>query len=291
MNIMARTVGRLTTLKVERAKRGEEPPGMYPDGGGLYLQVTKARRKGESEAEYSARPPSAASWLLRYQLAGRSHYMGLGPVALYGLAEARALALDAKRLRHQGIDPIASRRHQRARLRLEAAKAITFKAATETYITAHAAGWADKTKAGWKATLATYAEPVIGDQPLQAIDTALVLKVLEPIWTKKPEIAGRVRQRIEALLDWAKARGYREGENPARWDGHLDNLLPARAKVRKVKHHAALPYPETCDFMRALRAHQGAAADALEFTILCAARTGEVIGARPGEIDLAAKIP
>jgi integrase len=269
---MAGKTDRLTALKLTRVKK---KPGMYADGGGLYLQVTSG----------------GASWVLRYMLAGRARYMGLGPLALYGLADARTRALDAKRLRYDGIDPIEARKAARARAALDAAKAITFKDAAETYIGVHSAGWKGaKVKRLWEATLAAYAEPIVGTLPVQAIDTALVLKVLEPIWTNKPETAGRVRQRIEAILDWAKVRGYREGENPARWRGHLDVLLPARAKVRKVEHHAALPYPEIGSFMAALRQHEGTGARALELAILTAARTGETIGATWGEIDLDGKV-
>jgi integrase len=217
--------------------------------------------------------------------------MGMGPLAIYCLQEARAKALDARRLRHEGIDPIETRKDERLRARLEAAKAITFKECADTYIKAHRAGWRNgKHAAQWQATLATYAEPLIGTLPVQAIDTALVLKVLEPIWTTKPETAGRVRGRIEAVLDWAKVREYRQGENPARWRGHLDKLLPARGKVRKVKHHAALPYAELPGFLVALREQEGIAARALEFTILTAARTGEAIFARWSEIDLLDKV-
>ena len=159
-----------------------------------------------------------------------------------------------------------------------------------------------KHAAQWEATLATYAEPIIGALPVQAVDTALVMKVLEqevrdaldkptaPLWTARPETASRLRGRMESILDWAKVRGHREGENPARWRGHLDKLLPARAKVRKVKHHAALPYDEVPNFMTVLRAQEGIAARALEFAILTAARTGEVIGARWGEIDIGEKL-
>jgi integrase len=272
---MARTVGRLTALMVEKAKRGKHQPGMYHDGGGLYLQITMG----------------GASWVLRYQLAGCPRYMGLGPVALYGLSDARARALDAKRLRHDQIDPIEARRQARLHMRLEAAKAITFKEAAENYIAAHSAAWSGaKVKALWESTLATYAEPVIGALPVQAIDTALVLKVLEPIWTAKPETAGRVRQRVEAILNWAKVRGYRVGENPARWKGHLDMLLPARGKVRKVEHHAALPYAEIGAFIASVRQQEGTAARALEFAILTAARTSEALGARWSELDFAQKI-
>ena len=175
--------------------------------------------------------------------------------------------------------------------RLNAAKAMTFRDCAARYIASHRAGWRNpKHAAQWEATLATYAGPVMGGLSVQAIDTALVLKVLEPIWTTKPETAGRVRGRIESVLDWAKVRGYRAGENPARWRGHLDKLLPARSKVRRVEHHAALPYAELPGFLMSLRDQEGIAARALEFAIVTAARTGEVIGARWSEIDLLEKI-
>ena len=269
---MARATGRLTALKVERLK---SRPGMHADGGGLYLQIKNG----------------GASWVLRYTLNGEPHWMGLGPLALYGLAEARAKALDARRLRHEGIDPIKAREQARQRMHLDAAKAITFKDAAEAYIKSHRAGWRNgKHAAQWEVTLATYAGPVIGPLPVQAIDTALVLKVLEPIWTAKTETASRLRQRIERVLDWATARGYRQGENPARWRGHLENLLPKRSRVQPVEHHRALPYDEIGEFMAALRAQEGVDARALEFTILTAARSGETLGAMWGEIDLAEKV-
>ena len=264
---MARAIGRLTALKVEKAK----DPGMYADGGGLYLRVT---------------PEGAKNWVLRFMLDRRPRWMGLGPVALYGLQEARARALDARRKRHEGIDPIEARRAERVRQRLDAAKAITFQQCAEAYINAHRAGWRNNKHAGqWSATLATYVYPTIGALPVQAVDTGLVLKVLEPIWTAKPETASRVRGRLESILDLAKVRGYRDGENPARWRGHLDKLLPARSRVRQVEHHAALPYAELPGFLAALREQEGIAARALEFLILTAARTGEIIGARWNEID------
>jgi integrase len=261
-------MGRLTAIKVEKAKA----PGMYADGGGLYLRVT---------------PEGAKNWVLRYMLDRRPRWMGLGPVALYGLKEARTKALDARRKRHEGIDPIDARRAERARQRLDAAKAVSFKQCAESYIRSHRAGWRNGKHAGqWGATLSTYAYPHIGALPVQAVDTALVLKVLEPIWTAKPETAGRVRGRLESILDFAKVRGERDGENPARWRGHLDKLLPAHSKVRQVEHHAALPYAELPAFLASLREQEGIAARALEFLILAAARTGEVIGAQWDEIDL-----
>jgi integrase len=243
---------------------------MYADGGGLYLQVTKG----------------GASWIYRYMLNGRAREMGLGPLALFGLSEARVKALDARRLRHEGIDPIEARRVADAQKRVDAAKAMTFQQCADAYIAAHRAGWRNgKHAAQWTATLATHAE-AIRALPVQAIDTGLVMKVLQPIWEKKPETASRVRGRIERILDWAKVSGYRTGENPARWRGHLDHLLPARGKVRTVEHHAALPHAELPGFLVALREQQGIAARALEFTILTASRTGETIGARWSEFDL-----
>jgi integrase len=263
-------VGRLTALKVAKVKK----PGMYADGAGLYLQVT-----GDGDSKV------AKSWIYRFTLRGRSREMGLGSLSLFGLAEARAKAAQCRRLTYEGIDPIESRRAQRAQAVLEAATSLTFQDCTEQYISAHRAGWRNaKHAAQWSATLKTYAEPVIGILPVQNIDTALVMKILEPLWSKKPETASRLRGRIEAVLDWAAVRGYRERENPARWRGHLDKLLPARAKVRKIKHHAALPYDELPAFMAVLRSQEGIAARALEFLVLTAARTGEVIGAQPAEI-------
>ena len=267
-----RTTSRLTALKVERARER----GMYADGGGLYLRVTENGTK---------------NWVYRYMLDGRPRWMGLGPLSLYGLQEARAKALEARRLRHKGIDPIETRRVERAKTRLDAAKAITFKQCAESYIKAHRAGWRNgKHASQWEATLKTYAESSLGALPVQAVDTALVLKVLEPLWTIKPETANRLRGRIENILDFAKAREWRDGENPARWRGHLDKLLPARSKVRKVEHHAALPYTELPAFLTRLREHEAIAARALEFAILTAARTGEVIGVRWSEIDAAGKV-
>jgi len=279
---------KLTALKVERIKE----PGMYADGRGLYLQVTVNSRDGEP----------AKSWIYRYMLRGRAREMGLGPCHTVGLALARDLALRQRQLRLQGVDPIEARRADRARGALDAAKAVTFKECAEKYMAAHKAAWRNaKHAAQWEATLATYAEPLIGALSVQAIDTALVMQVLEqeiagaagkssPLWTARPETASRLRGRIESVLDWAKVRGYREGENPARWRGHLDKLLPARAKVRKVEHHAAIPHPELPELLTVIRAQEGTAARALEFAVLTAARTSEVIGARWGEVGMADKL-
>jgi integrase len=207
------------------------------------------------------------------------------------LAEAREKAAECRKLRQAGIDPIEHRKARQAQAALEAAKSMTFDECRDAYIKAHAAGWRNpKHHQQWENTLKTYCSPVFGKVAVQAVDVTLVMKVLELIWATKPETASRLRGRVEAILDWAKVRGLRSGENPARWRGHLDHLLPARDKVRKVKHHAALPYVQITEYLEELRQREGIAARALEFAILTAARTGEVIGARWDEIDLAAKI-
>jgi hypothetical protein len=213
-------------------------------------------------------------------LGGKRRQMGLGSVDLVSLSEARLKTLECRKLHLEGIDPIEVRKAKRARAALTSVKSMTFKACAEKYIASQKARWKnDKHAAQWPATLTTYAYPAIGGLPMQNIDTALVTKVLEPIWATKAETASRLRGRIEVILDWARVHGYRTGENPARWCGHIDKLLPSRSKVKKVKHHAALPYAELPSFMGKLRKGEGIAARALEFLILTIARTGEVIGA------------
>jgi integrase len=270
---MARLSERLSAKRVELAAK----PAMYPDGHGLYLRIG---------------PTGAKSWVFRYRNEGRRHDLGLGPYHLVSLAEARKKATEQRKLlRIDGHDPLLTRRVGRDQARLAAAKAMTFKACAEAYMAAHQAGWRNpKHRAQWTATLNTYVYSQFGDLPVQSVDVGLVMKAVEPIWTEKPETASRVRGRIEAVLDWATARGYREGENPARWRGHLQNLLPARSKVRRVEHYAALPYPQIGGFVAELRRQEGVAARALEFAILTASRTGEVIGACWGEFDLAARL-
>lgn len=268
---------------------------MYADGGGLYLQVSKAGTK---------------SWIFRYQIDRRPREMGLGPFHPdWGvtLAQARERAAEARKLKVAGEDPIEVRRLAVAAKKAEVARAVTFRGAAERYIASHKAAWQNAKHADqWTATLEAYAFPLIGDVAVAEVDTGMVLKVLEaPIsgkkpagskasperfWTARPETASRVRGRIEVILDWARVRGYRTGENPARWRGHLDKLLPARSKVRGVKHHAALPFDDLPAFMPHLRSCAGIAPRALEFAILTAARTGEVIGATWDEVDLAAKV-
>jgi integrase len=264
--------GKLTALKTAKVKA----TGYYGDGGGLFLQVSKYGSK---------------SWVFRFKANGRLREMGLGSVDTYSLAEARERARACRKLRDEGKNPIEERNAARLQAKLEAAKAMTFEQCAERYIAAHKAGWRNpKHAAQWPSTLATYVNEIFGDLPVAAVDTALVMKAIEPIWNDKPETASRVRGRIESILDWAAARGYRHGENPARWRRHLDKLLPKKTKVRPVEHHAALPYAETVDFMGELRQQEGVAARALEFAILTAARTGEAIGARWDELDLAERL-
>ena len=262
----------LTALKVAKATK----PGRYGDGHGLYLQVTKRGVK---------------SWLLRYERGGRERWMGLGPLHTIALTDARELARQARQLLLSGEDPLDAREAKRASQAAEAARAITFDAATRQYFDAHERKWRNaKHRAQFLSTLEAYAFPKIGDLPVADIDLGRVLSVLEPIWHGKTETASRVRSRIEAVLDWATVRGYRRGENPARWRGQLQHVLPARGQIAKPEHHPALPYPELSQFLATLREREGIAAKALEFAILTAGRTGEVIGATWDEIDFAAKI-
>jgi integrase len=283
--------GKLKALNVARAKK----PGMYGDGGGLYLQVTGAGAKSWVYRYWVPERDPATGELVRdpatKKVRGTSREMGLGSFTVVTLDEAREAAAEVRRLRHQGIDPIEARREAKQTAALEKAKALKFRDAATAYIAAHRAGWkCEKHAAQWTATLETHAYPVIGDLSVQAIDTALVMKAIEPIWSTKTETAGRLRGRIESVLDWATVRGYRKGENPARWRGHLDHLLPARSKVRKVEHHPALPYGELAGFLVALRAEEGTAARALEFTVLTAARTSETVGAPWDEISTREKL-
>jgi len=273
---VARTINRLSHRKVETLKA----PGMYNDGGGLYLQVTE----GSDDTPRK-------SWLFRYAVAGRERQMGLGPLNDVPLGEARDRAAAAREMRRAGKDPIVEREASRAEASLIAAKSVSFDECATAYIAAHRAGWRNvKHASQWSATVATYCSPVFGKLPVPLVDVGLVMKAIEPIWATKPETAGRVRGRIERILDWAKVRGYRNGENPARWRGHLDHLLPARGKIRRVKHHAALPYAEIPIFVAQLKRRDAVAARALELAILTATRTGEVIGATWAEFDMKGRV-
>ena len=267
-----RGINKLTALDVNRIKKR----GYYNDGGGLYLLVG---------------PTGAKSWVFRFRDGARLREHGLGSFNTIGLAEAREKARACRHMRLDGIDPIQARRAEREQKKLAAAKAMTFRQCAQAYIASHNAGWRNpKHAAQWSATLEAYVYPIFGSFTAQDVDVTLVMKALQPIWTTKPETASRVRGRIESVLDWARASGFRTGENPARWRGHLENLLPKKTKVRRIEHHAALPYAELPSFMAELREQERIAARALEFAILTAARTGEAIGATWSEINLAERL-
>lgn len=232
-------------------------------------------------------PAARDRWVYRFTLNSKERYLGLGSAADVPLKRARELASDARRMRAEGVDPIEHRREKRAAERVEAAKAVTFKDVATQFIASHELGWKNpKHRQQWRNTLETYVYPAFGHLPPAQIDTALVMKVLAPIWPVKPETASRVRGRIEVILDAAKTQGLRTGENPALWKGHLANLLPAKKKVRRVRHHPALPYEAIPAFMSALRARPSMSAKALEFCILTGGRSSEAIGAHWREIDL-----
>jgi len=262
-----RTINRLTPLKVARLKK----PGRYGDGLGLWLQVSRYGTK---------------AWLFRYQREGKARQMGLGPLHTVTLAKARDKATACRRLLLDGVDPLEAKRQRRTTVADQKARALTFKQAAEKYIAANERHWKNaKHATQWSATLETYAFPILGTLPVDEIDKNAVIRAVEPIWEAKRETANRVRGRIETVLNWAVARGYRkEGDNPARWKGHLEHALPKLGK--KVRHQPALPYAELPAFMAELRNREGASARALEFTILNMARTGAVIGATWNEVDL-----
>jgi integrase len=264
---------RLTDVQVRRLAK---VPGMHHDGAGLYLRVGQ---------------PHGCSWVVRFMIGGKARTMGLGSLRDVPLTEARKRAAAARLLKSDGVDPIEQRGARRAALRAERARAVSFDWCRDQYVASHSAGWRSaKYALQWVAALKTYVTPVFGNLPVQVVDLGLVTKVIEPLWRTKPETAGRVRARVEAILDWAKVKGHRQGDNPAKWRGHLDKLLPGPSEVRKVEHRPALPYAELGAFMKLLWEREGVAARALEFTIATAARTGEVIGARWTEIDRVAGV-
>ncbi len=273
----------LTQLQVKNAK-----PGRHADGGGLHLLVKES---------------GARSWVFRFMLNGRSRDLGLSrcPEAAallratgggeLSLAQARDIAAIYRLKVKAGIDPLEEREQDAANrasaVTAAKAKAITFKAAAEAYISANEGSWRnDKHRQQWRNTLVSYVYPVIGELPVASVTTSHVLDIIEPIWATKAETASRIRGRIETVLDAAKARGYREGENPARWRGHIAQILPARSRLARG-HHKAMPYNDVAAFLSELRAKQAVAALALEFTILTAARTSEVTDMTWDEVDMA----
>jgi len=268
-----RSLNRLTSLKVARAKR----PGMYADGGSLYLRVA---------------PGGSKQWIFRYTApSGRVRDMSLGAVHTFSLAEARERAADARKLRADGIEPINHKRARLAALRAADAKAMTFEQCARGFIKDNEAEWTSpKHRQEWEITLRKYVFPLLGSLPVEAIDTPLVLKVIKPMWERIPTTASRVVGRIHAVIGWATVHHYRHGDNPARWQGHLEHALPALSKVAKVKHHAALPYAQVGAFVAKLRKDSSVGARCLEFITLTAARLGEAINAEWDEIDLANRV-
>lgn len=251
-------MGDLTALRVKNAKPGDK----LTDGGGLRLDVDRSGN---------------GAWIFRFTspLTGKERFMGLGSARDVTLAQARDAALAARGLIREGKDPIEQRKSQRQEMRIEAAKAITFKAYAERYITGKEGGWKNsKHRQQWRNSLRDYAYPTIGNQPVGEVDTEAVLSVLRPIWTEKKETARRVRGRIEAILNGAKAEGLRSGENPALWRGHLDQIL-ARRKKSDVRHHPALPYAEMPRFWKSLTSDPSDAAGMLRWIILTACRFNE----------------
>ena len=268
---MART-GKLSAVEVAKAKG----PAVLHDGGGLYLRVSRTATK---------------SWVFRFQRDGRRRDMGLGPYPDISLAEARAKASSHRKQVHDGIDPLDAKETQRRAERIFLAKDRTFREVAEEFISRNQTSWRNaKHRQQWRNTLQAYVYPVLGDFPVAEIDTGLVVQVLDPIWTEKPETASRVRGRIETVLDAATVRGFRTGSEPGTMEGQSGSYSASAGKVRRVKHHAALPFDDMPEFLAEVRRRPGIAARALEFTILTAARTAEVLGACWREIDWAAKV-
>ncbi|WP_377847180.1 tyrosine-type recombinase/integrase [Bosea sp. UC22_33] len=263
---------KLSALKVAKLSR----VGLHSDGQGLGLQISRWSTK---------------SWIFRYSRGGKEHRVGLGPYPDVSLAEARLLAQECRRQLRAGLDPLSERRAKLATVLADATKSVSFSECSTRYISAHEASWRnEKHRQQWKNSLATYADPVIGKLDVKDIDTGLVLRILEPIWSKKTETATRLRGRIEQVLDWAKVRGYRTSENPARWKGHLDKLLASPKKIQKIEHHAAVAIDDAPAVVKRLRALTSSSARCLEFVILTASRSGEALGAVWDEFDFAGKV-
>jgi integrase len=267
---MARTLNRLTAMKVAKAKK----PGLLADGGGLYLRIA---------------PGGSKQFIFRYAVNGRLRDMGIGPTHTVDLAMAREKALEARRLRLDGVDPIAHKHARMAALRAADARAVTFRQAAEGFIKDNEKEWTSaRHRDEWRSTLSRYAFPVLGSLPVAAIDTPLVLKVVKPLWERVPATARRLLGRIENVLGWATVHHYRTGDNPARWDGLIEHALPTVSG--SGKHHAALPFTDVAAFMTKVLADASVAARCLEFIALTAARLGEANKATWNEIDLENRI-
>lgn len=263
-------INKLTGADLRRSK-----PGLFGDGGNLWLQVTKGKH-GPSR-----------SWIFRYERSGRLRSMGLGSLITVSLKDAREAALLCRKQLLAGIDPIEHRNAERAAKTAERAKTIAFEAAANAYIAAHRDEWRSEQYAQqWPSSLARYVHPIIGRMPVATIDTPLVLKALQPIWTTMAETASRLRGRIEAILDWATVSGYRTGDNPARWSGHLEYLL-SKPRRRRVEHFPAMPWREVPAFVAELRGVAGVVPRGFEFLLLTAARRDEARLMTWGEVDLA----
>ena len=260
-------MGKLTTKGVQKLIR-ESKPALTNDGDGLYLKIGKS---------------GGASWIYRFRWDGKLRDMGLGSCSDISLSEARDLAAANRKLVKQGINP----RDARLEKEKETKKvAITFTSCAARYIKAHRRSWRNAKHARqWVSTLKAYARPKIGEKPIEDISTQDVLGVLKPIWTDKNETAKRVQGRVENILDYAAAHGYRDPVNPARWRGHLDKLLAKPSKVQKVHHHPAMPYDKVADFMKSVQEYSSMSSKALQFLILTATRTSEVLNAEWSEID------
>jgi integrase len=270
-----RQIDRLSSAKVKNAK-----PGLHPDGGGLYLQVTISKNGHLNK-----------SWVFRFARDGRERRMGLGSLNTFGLGEARERAAECRKRLEAGKDPIEERDAERTERKAPASESLTLEQCAIAYIAAHEAGWRNaKHRGQWRTSLRDFAYPVFGALPVDQIDTALVMEALAPLWADRIDTGTRVRARIEAILDWARVKGYRSGENPARWRGHLDHLLAKPSKAKRVVHHAAMPYADLPSFLVELRKVKTTAAWALELLVLTAARAAEVRGARWDEIDVKTRI-
>jgi len=270
--IMPTLLNKLTAIKVTNTTE----PGLYADGGNLYLQISKRGSK---------------SWIFRYRRNGRLRDMGLGSFPTVSLADARKRATAHRNTLTEGKDPLYAKKQDLIEQKLKESESMTFMQCAETYIDIHKAGWSNQKHIDqWTNTLNTYVKKYFGDKPVRDVDVHDIDACLKPIWEKKTETATRIRGRIESILDWATVKGYRKGDNPARWKETLRHMLSAPTKIRKVRHHPALPYSDIQKFVQQINDHPGVTSYALRFTILTACRTSEVIKAKWHEIDMDGRV-